>query len=185
MSGYTSLHLAVLYNRLEVAAYLVRQFSRLVTMRNADDEYPVEIIAKNCTLHTEHQDTKHKIVWWLLRTDFTGWMLSKKTEHQRPRRPTPGFEDMWTERRPRHKRIFYMNVGELIEETFPVTLEMPFPDYLKPMLNPLNGTILQLEKKQATEDKKEFTIWDIMEEGPHSAMCNHTVEDNLPRVVGC
>jgi len=173
MSGYTCLHLAVLYNRLEVVAYLVRQFPRLVTIRNANDEYPVEIIAKNCTLHTEHQDTKHKIVWWLLRTDFTGWMLSKKTEHQRPRRPTPGFEDMWTERRPRHERIFYMNVGELIEETFPVTLEMPFPDYLKPMLNPLNGKILQLEKKQATEEKKEFTIWDIMEERPHSAMCNH------------
>jgi hypothetical protein len=52
MSGYTSLHLAVLYNRLEVAAYLVRLFPQLVTVRNADDEYPIEIIAKNCTLHT-------------------------------------------------------------------------------------------------------------------------------------
>jgi hypothetical protein len=41
------------------------------------------------------------------------------------------------------------------------------------MLNPMNGKILELEKKQATEEKKEFTIWDIMEERPHSAMCNH------------
>jgi hypothetical protein len=91
MSGYTSLHLAVLYNRLEVAAYLVRQFPQLVTVRNADDEYPVEIIGKNCTIYTEHHNTKHKIVWWLLRTDFTGWMLSKKTDHVKPRRP---FGDM-------------------------------------------------------------------------------------------
>jgi hypothetical protein len=91
MSGYTCLHLAVLYNRLEVAAYLVRQFSPLVTMRDADDEYPVEIIGKNCTLHSEHHDTKHKIVWWLLRTDFTGWMLAKPTDHVKPRLPTPGF----------------------------------------------------------------------------------------------
>jgi hypothetical protein len=79
---------------------------------------------------------------------------------------------MWTERRPRHERISYMNVGELIEATFPVTPEMPFPDYLTPMLNPMNGKILRLEKKQATEEKKEITIGDMMKERPHSGMCN-------------
>ena len=96
-------------------------------------------------------------------------MLSKQTDHVKPRLPlTPG--GMW---RCRHECIYYMNVGELIEATFPVTLEMPFPDYLTPMLNPMSGKILQLEKKQATEEKKEFTIWDIMEERPHSAICNN------------
>jgi len=173
MSGYTCLHLAVVYNRLEVVAYLVRQFPRLVTIRNRKDEYPVEMIAKNSTtLYPERQSTKHKIVWWLLRTDFTGWMLGKKTDHVKPWRPTPGWEHMHTERRPRHQRISYMNIGQLIEETFPVTLEMPFPDYLTPMSKRMNGKIIRLEKKQATEEKKEINLADMMKERPHSAMCN-------------
>jgi hypothetical protein len=96
-------------------------------------------------------------------------MLSKQTDHVKPRLPlTPG--GMW---RCRHECIYYMNVGELIEATFPVTLEMPFPDYLTPMLNPMNGKILWLEKKPATEEKKEITIGDTMKERPHSAMCNN------------
>jgi hypothetical protein len=49
---------------------------------------------------------------------------------------------------------------------------MPFPDYLTPMLNPMNGKIRRLEKKQATEEKKEITLKDTMKERPHSAMCN-------------
>jgi hypothetical protein len=176
MSGYTSLHLAVAYNRLKVVAYLVRQFPRLVTIHNADNEYPVKMIGKNCSIYMEHHDrdwfdnTKHKILWWLLRTDFTGWMLSKDTNEVKPRRPMLGFEHVWNERRGRHERLRYMTVEELIKATFPETPEMP--DYLTPMSNLMNGKIISLEKKQATEEKKEFTIWDIMKERPHSAMCN-------------
>ena len=64
-----------------------------------------------------------------------------------------------------------MTVGELIKATFQKTPEMP--DYLTPMSNPINGKIIRREKEQATEEKKEFTIWDIMKERPHNAMCNH------------
>jgi hypothetical protein len=62
-------------------------------------------------------------------------------------------------------------VEELVKAKFPVTPEIP--DYLTPMSNPMNGKIIQRKKKLATEQKKEFTIWDIMKERPHSAMCNH------------
>ena len=138
MSGYTSLHLAVAYNRFDVVVYLVRQFPLVVTVRNGDDEHPIDMIGKECCIYTEHHDgdhwfdeTRHNVLWWLLRTDFTGWMLSKHTDHVKPRHPTPGFEHVWNERRGRHERPRYMTVEELVKAKFPVTPEMP--DYLTPM----------------------------------------------------
>ena len=83
-AGDTSLHLAVAYNRFDVVVYLVTHFPRLVIVHNVEDEYPVEMIGARFEREYENQnqdwcdETGHKILWWLLRTNFTGWMLHPK-----------------------------------------------------------------------------------------------------------
>ena len=75
-TGNTSLHLVVAYNRFDMVVYLVNHFPRLVTIRNIDDEYPVEMIGDKFNNENENQyhdwfdKTRHKILWWLLRNQL-------------------------------------------------------------------------------------------------------------------
>ena len=183
-AGDTSLHLAVAYNRFDVVVYLVTHFPRLVIVRNVEDEYPVEMIGARFERQYENQnqdwcdETGHKILWWLLRTNFTGWMLSKETGEVVPR-------GNWFPRPHGRRRTRYRTVREVIKAKFTVTPEMA--DYLTPMStpinctitkkeqkqdNPMSGKINEMDEKQATGNKK-IDIEDIMKERPHNAMCNH------------